>query len=155
MKFDFQYCALYWSSIKLCLGSYSGLSRTHFIHSQIKKEDIFNDIHHCYLGTLAPIFVECDAPQLEAATLQPSVSNSKKIRVARKKMWRHQNLLAPTMRPPAHNSVDTLPLTRVQINMFNLSGLVDWEETRLPPRLSSGRCSHKVLYGKLIANTGC
>lgn len=53
----------------------------------------------------------------------------------KKNVWWHLHHLRQSFQQAAHgNSVGLLSLQRVQINLFNLSGLVDWDKTCLPPQ---------------------
>lgn len=64
---------------------------------------------------------------------------------------------------PHGNSLDTMSFRRVQINTFNLSRLVDWEEKSAALRLADiqplssavGRFSQKVIYGRPTTYSGC
>lgn len=115
------------SSIKRCL-----------FHIQVEAELISSIF--TWNVSLAPLSVEFDGPgprafvRCSTSSSEPWVSKSKKIRAARKKIWWHLYHLSQSLQLPEHdNSGDMLTLIRVQINMFDLSGLVDWEETCLPP----------------------
>lgn len=109
-------------------------------HSYIWRETL--KTYQCWPTTLSKLNVLAPTDcfwvwhlYLKALVFTVISFKTKEMGSCRKKMWWHLLPLPQSLPHSAHGtSEDTLSFRRVQINRFNLSGLVDWGETCLRPQ---------------------